>query len=394
MVDRLKSNSPNDAVDRSLQRIFLSAPHMSGRELEYVKQAFESNYIAPVGPQLNQFEAKFLELTGFKHCVAVSNGTSAIHLALRALGVKRGDIVLGSTLTFVGSVAPVRYLDAELVFVDSDRNTWNMDPNLLKREIQSLMKVGKKPAAVLPTELYGQACDLDAITAICDAYEIPVICDSAESLGALYKDRPVGRSARAAVFSFNGNKIITTSGGGMLASDDEDLIATSRYLATQARQPVLHYEHHDIGYNYRMSNVLAAIGIGQLEVLSDRVDRKREINARYQELIGDLPGIQFTSEAPYGRCNRWLTVITVDADRFGVSHLNIIDTLEANNIESRPVWKPLHMQKAFADCRVVGGSVAESLFATGICLPSGTAMTDDDLVRICKIIRSLASGGI
>ena len=362
---------------------------MSGNELEYVRQAFESNYIAPVGPQLNQFEERFLELSGFKHCVAVSNGTSAIHLALCSLGVGPGDIVLGSTLTFIGSVAPVSYTGAELVFIDSDRETWNMDPDLLEQEISSLLKAGKKPAAVLPTELYGQACDLDRIVEICQPHDIPVVCDSAESLGAQYRGAPVGRAARAATFSFNGNKIITTSGGGMLASDDQELIDHARYLATQARQPVLHYEHHDIGYNYRMSNVLAAIGIGQLEVLADRVNAKRNIFAQYQQHLADLPGISFMPEADYGRCNRWLTVMLVDEDEFGVSHLDIIEALESENIESRPVWKPLHLQKAFADCRCVGGEVAESLFQKGICLPSGTVMTEADIKRISDTIAAV-----
>lgn len=362
---------------------------MSGRELDYVKQAFESNYIAPVGPQLNQFEAKFLETTGFKHCVAVSNGTSAIHLLLRSLGVGEGDIVLGSTLTFVGSVSPVSYQNAELVFVDSDRETWNMDPNLLEEEIESLLKKGKKPAAVIPTELYGQPCDLDQIVKICDAHDIPVICDSAESLGAQYKGRPVGRAARAATFSFNGNKIITTSGGGMLASDDEELVKHCRYLATQARQPVLHYDHHEIGYNYRMSNVLAAIGTGQLEVLPDRVARKQAIFSLYEERLGVLPGIEMMPEANYGQSTRWLSVMLVDKDTFGASPLQIIEALEKENIESRPVWNPLHLHKAFAHCRCVGGEVAKSLYEQGICLPSGTAMTDAQVERVCNTISSL-----
>ncbi len=370
-------------------RIFLSAPHMSGRELDYVKQAFESNYIAPVGPQLNQFEEKFLETTGFKHCVAVSNGTSAIHLLLRAMDVGEGDIVLGSTLTFVGSVAPVSYQNAELVFIDSDRETWNMNPNLLEEEIKSLLNKGKKPAAVLPTELYGQPCDLDQIIEICQPHGIPVICDSAESLGAKYKGRHVGHAARAAAFSFNGNKIITTSGGGMLASDDEELVKHCRYLATQARQPVLHYDHHEIGFNYRMSNVLAAIGIGQLEVLHDRVTRKRAIFSMYKDQLGDLPGIDMMPEADFGESTRWLSVMLVDKNSFGVSPLQIIEALEKENIESRPVWNPLHLHKAFAHCRCVGGDVAKSLYEQGICLPSGTAMTDSQVERVCNIISSL-----
>ena len=370
------------------KRIFLSPPHMSGAELEYVKQAFESNYIAPLGPQLNQFEELFREISGFEHCLAVSNGTSAIHLALRSLGVQAGDQVLASTLTFVGSVSPVTYQHADIVFIDSDEQTWNLDPNILEDELKRMDAAGRLPKAVLPTELYGQACDLDAIVQICDRYQIPVVCDSAESLGATYRDRSVGKSARAATFSFNGNKIITTSSGGMLASDDSELIENCRYLATQARQPVRHYEHHDIGYNYRMSNVLAAIGIGQLEALSSRVDRKREVFDHYVTELGDLPGWQFMPEADYGRCNRWLTVATIDPEAFGATHEDVIVALEQQDIESRPVWKPLHLQKAFSKYRVVGGSVSEKLFNAGICLPSGTAMDAQDIDRICNIIRS------
>ena len=378
----MATNTPN----KKSSRIFLSAPHMSGNELEYVRQAFESNYIAPAGPQLNQFEDLFREISGFEHCVAVANGTSAIHLVLKSLGVGDGDIVLGSTLTFIGSVAPVKYVNAELVFVDSDEATWNMDPNLLEAEIKSLMAAGKKPAAVLPTELYGQPCDLDRIIEICKPHDIPVICDSAESLGASYKDRPVGVGARAATFSFNGNKIITTSGGGMVASDDPALIDHCRYLATQARQPVLHYEHHDIGFNYRMSNIVAAIGIGQLEVLADRVNKKRVIFDQYHNFLGDAPGLSFMPEAAYGRSNRWLTTMLVDPKAFGAQPLDIIAALDAENIESRPVWNPLHLNKAFADCRTVGGSVSESLYKHGVCLPSGTIMSESDVKRVSDII--------
>ena len=372
------------------KRIFLSPPNMSGRELEYIKQAFESNYIAPIGPQLNQFEAKFKEVTGFEHCVAVTNGTAAIHLVLRSLGIGPGDVVLGSTLTFIGSIAPVIYQNAELVLVDSDRETWNMDPNLLEQEIQSLLKQGMKPAAVIPTELYGQACDLDRILEVCNPHGIPVICDSAESMGAQYKGKSVGLSARAATFSFNGNKIITTSGGGMIGSNDEDLIKHCLYLSTQARQPALHYDHHEVGYNYRMSNIIAAIGIGQLEVLEERVNQKRAVFDQYQKLLGDLPGITFMPEASFGRANRWLTVILVDAKKFGSEPLEIIDELAKHNIESRPVWNPLHLNKAFENCRVVGGDVSEMLFRNGLCLPSGSAMSSEDIERICKIIKSTA----
>jgi dTDP-4-amino-4,6-dideoxygalactose transaminase len=375
--------------EKKSDRIFLSAPHMSGNEIDYVRQAFESNYIAPVGPQLNQFEAKFREITGFEHCVAVANGTCAIHLALRTLGVQQDDIVLASTLTFIGSVAAATYQKAELVFIDSERETWNMDPNLLEQEIKSLVAAGKRPAAVLPTDIYGQPCDLDVFRDICDPYDIPIISDSAESLGASYKDRHVGHRAKVATFSFNGNKIITTSGGGMIASDDQKLIEHCKYLSTQAREPVLHYEHKEVGYNYRMSNLLAAVGIGQLEVLKDRVNKKREITQMYQNFLGDVSGIQFMPEASYGRCNRWLTVIKIDSEKFGATPLEVIAALEAQNIESRPVWNPLHKTKAFANSRVVGGEVAESLYRDGICLPSGTIMEEEDIQRISEIIKTL-----
>jgi len=242
----------------------------------------------------------------------------------------------------------------------------------------------------LPTELYGQPCDLDRILEICKPYDIPVICDSAESLGATHRDRPVGHGAKATTFSFNGNKIITTSGGGMVASNDEKIVEHCRYLATQARQPVLHYDHHEIGYNYRMSNIVAAIGIGQLEVLPDRVNKKREIFDWYVEELADLPGVTFMPEASYGRCTRWLTTLTIDADKFGAGPLDVIAALEKENIESRPVWNPLHLHKAFNDCRVVGGSVSRELYEKGLCLPSGTIMTRNDVGRVATIVRSVS----
>ena len=376
--------NPTDVA--ASKRMFLSPPHMSGREIEYVKQAFDSNYIAPIGPQLNQFERTFREITGFEHCVAVSSGTAGLHLALLALGVKAGDVVLGSTLTFIGSVSSVRHCNAELVFVDSDRSSWNIDTDLLAEEIERLTAAGKKPAAVLPTELYGQPCDLDRIREICDPHEIPILCDSAESLGASYKDLPTGRKATVAISSFNGNKIITTSGGGMIASDDKSLIDQCGYLATQARQPVLHYEHNDIGFNYRMSNIVAAIGIGQLEVLGERVNQKRQIAAWYAERFAKVDGIELMPEIDNGRATRWLTVATLDPTLLSTRPLEVIAALEKHNIESRPVWKPLHLQKAFADCRCVGGQVATDLYETGICFPSGTTMTQSDVNRVCDIV--------
>ena len=379
-------------VHKKTDRIFLSAPHMSGKEVEYVRQAFESNYIAPVGPQLNQFEQRFREVSGFPHCVAVSSGTAGIHLVLHSLNVKAGDVVIASTLTFIGSVSAAHHLGAELVFIDSDKNTWNMDVNLLAREIDRLVAAGRKPAAVIPTEVYGQPCELGKIVDLCSRHQIPVICDSAESLGAKYEGGSVGRLATAAVFSFNGNKIITTSGGGMIASFDESLIKSCRYLSTQARQPVTHYEHVDVGYNFRMSNVVAAIGIGQLEVLGERVEKKRQIHLWYENYLQDVEGVDFLREAAYGRSNRWLTVVTLNPEKMDCSPSDVIEALEAQNIESRPLWKPMHLQPVFQNHRCVGGEVTESLFQRGLCLPSGTIMEQHDVKRICQIIRRVITG--
>lgn len=361
---------------------------MSGRELKYIQEAFECNFIAPVGPQLDKFEETFKQITGFKHCVAVANGTSAIHLGLKSLGIQQGETVLASTLTFIGSVSPVVFEKANPVFVDCDRATWNMDTELLAAEIERLVSSGSPPRAVLPTDLYGQCCDLDTIISICEPHDIPVLVDSAESVGATYRGRSAGFGAELAAFSFNGNKIITTSNGGILASNDRELVEHCRYLATQAREPVGHYEHREIGFNYRLSNVLAAIGIGQLEVLHERVRRARNIFAGYQQRLSGIDGVTFMPEAEYGDSNRWLSVALIDPVKFGCTHETIIEKLEQANIESRPIWKPMHLQPVFQDARVVGGNVAEELFSTGICLPSGTCLTDSDLDRICELIKS------
>ena len=429
---------------RNLKRIFLSPPHMGGEEMRFVKEAFESNYIAPIGPMVDAFEREFAEYVGIKHCVALSSGTAAMHLALRILGVGQGDDVIASTLTFIGSVTPVIFQGANLVFVDCDRASWNMDPDLLKEVLEDCKRRGKMPKAVVPTDLYGQCCDLPQIVSICNQYDIPVVCDSAEALGAVcystnselgmlnseLKEQEhinqlkinnskfkiahhAGVGARAAVFSFNGNKIITTSGGGMLASDDKGFIDYARNLSQQAREDFPHYEHTEIGYNYRMSNVLAAIGRGQLRVLDERVKRKREIFDYYQKALGDLPGIEFMPEASYGKSNRWLTVILITPEEFGAGRETVRWALEAENIEARPVWKPMHMQPVFNPqitqisqinsrkntqnkdrykARVVGGEVAEDLFTRGLCLPSGTAMTNSDLDRVIDTIFGKTTG--
>ena len=373
---------------------------MGGNELDFISEAFASNYIAPLGPMVDAFEQEFASYTGIPYCVALASGTSAMHLALRELGVGPGDEVLASTLTFIGSVSPATFLGAIPVFIDSDEQTWNMDPNLLADELADCARRGKLPNAVIPTDLYGQCCDLPRITDLCTRYEIPVVCDSAEAMGAFYQpaSRPLssdshggmrhsGSGARAAIFSFNGNKILNTSGGGMLASEDASLVAHARKLSQQARDPAPHYEHTEIGYNYRMSNILAAIGRGQLQVLDERVKAKRRIVSAYQELLSGLPGITFMPEASTGRSNRWLTVILIDLAEFGTTTDQVRLALEAENIEARPVWKPMHLQPVFQQCRVRGGRVSKRLFECGLCLPSGTAMSSNDIERVAEIIQ-------
>jgi len=359
---------------------------MSGEELKFVHDAFESNYIAPLGPQVDAFEREFAERVGIPYTVALSSGTAAMHLALKSLGVVPGDEVFASTLTFIGSVSPIVFQGASPVFIDSGRSTWNMDLNLLGSELKSCASRGKLPKAVIPTDLYGQCADYDQIQKICEYYDIPVIIDAAESLGAEYKDRSAGAACRASIFSFNGNKIITTSSGGILASEDNELIEYARKLSQQAREPFPHYEHMEIGYNYRMSNILAAIGRGQLQVLDERVKRKRHIFEYYKNTLGNISGIEFMPETAYGKSNRWLTVILITPQEFGVDREIVRLKLESENIESRPVWKPMHLQPIFKERRCVGGDVAEDLFRRGLCLPSGTAMSESDLNRVINVI--------
>jgi dTDP-4-amino-4,6-dideoxygalactose transaminase len=374
-----------------MSRLFLSPPHMGGNELRLIEETFASNYIAPAGPMITRFEKEFCEFTGIPYATAVSSGTAALHLALRLAGVGNGDRVYLSSLTFIGGVTPVLFQNATPVFVDCDERSWTMDPHLLAEALQKAAKQNALPKAVMPTDLYGQSCDLDAILEICEPYKIPVIVDSAESMGGRYKNRHCGNGALMAGYSFNGNKIITTSGGGMLASHDEKLIKEAQFLSHQARDAAPHYEHTTYGYNYRMSNVVAAIGCGQLAVLAERVKRRREIFASYQKALADLPGITFMPEADYGAANRWLTVITVDPAQFGATREDIRLALETKDIESRPVWKPMHLQPVFKDCAMIGGAVCERLFDNGLCLPSGTQMTEDDIGRVVDAIRSKAA---
>ena len=374
-------------------RLFLSPPHMGGREPEFVQQAFASNYIAPLGPMVDAFEKEFAAHVGIPHCLALASGTAATHLALRHLGVQPGDEILASTLTFIGSVTPATFERATLAFIDCDEASWNMDPAVLEQALADGARRGRLPKAVIPTDLYGLPCDLPRIKAICDRHGVPVICDSAEAVGAKCQGRHAGADAWAATYSFNGNKIITTSGGGMLASNDKGLVDHARKLSQQAREAAPWYEHVEIGFNYRMSNILAAIGRGQLEVRGDRGRRRREIFDGYRARLGGLPGISFMPEPAGWRSNRWLTVIQIDPAAFGTDTHAVRQALEAENVEARPVWKPMHLQPVFQGVKLWKAgptAVSERLFARGLCLPSGTAMTESDLDRVCGIVRRTA----
>jgi dTDP-4-amino-4,6-dideoxygalactose transaminase len=374
-----------------MQRLYLSPPHLGSAELELVRDAFASNWIAPVGPHVDAFEAELAQAVGVSHAVALSSGTAAIHLALRLIGVEPGDAVICPTLTFCATANPIVYEQGVPVFLDADPATWNIDPNLLQEELRERAVHGRLPRAVITVDLYGQAADYDALLEVCNRYDVPLIEDAAEALGATYRNRPAGSFGRCAALSFNGNKIITTSGGGALVSDDSHLIERARFLATQARDPAPHYQHSQIGFNYRMSNVLAAIGRGQLRVLGDRVAARRRIFDAYRARLAELPGLTFLPHAPYGQSNAWLTCITLDPVKFGADRHDLYHALDAAGIESRPVWKPLHLQPAFAGCPCRGGTVARNLFERGLCLPSGSAMTSADLDRVVEVIHRVAA---
>ncbi len=371
------------------QRIYLSAPHMSGQEQAYIQEAFAANWVAPVGPHIDRFEAEFAEKIGVKHAVAVSSGTAAMHLVIRHLNLQPGEEVFCSTGTFTASVNPVVFERGAPVFIDSDPATWNIDCNLLADELKRCARRGKLPRAVIAVDLYGQCADWDALRTICDLYRVPLIEDAAEALGATYRGKPAGSFGWANIFSFNGNKIITTSGGGMLVTNDAALATRARFLATQARDPAPHYEHSAIGYNYRLSNLLAGVGRAQLSVLDERVAARRAIFDEYQLALGSEPGISFMPEAAYGCSTRWLTCVLIDAEQFGASREDVRLHLESQNIESRPVWKPMHKQPVFKDCRCVGGEVSEQLFADGLCLPSGSSLTPADLDRVISAFLSV-----
>jgi dTDP-4-amino-4,6-dideoxygalactose transaminase len=370
-----------------MSRIWLSPPHLSGNERRYCDEAFDSNWIAPVGSQLDAFEREFAAKVGVKHAVAVASGTAALHLAMRIAGIGAGDEVICSSLTFIASATPALMQGAKPVFIDSDVKSWNMDPVLLAGFLEQRAKAGKIPKAIVPVHLYGQSADMDPILAVCKKHGVTILEDAAEALGATYKGRSPGVFGKAGVFSLTGNKIITTSVGGMLVTDDAAFAERARYLATQARDPVAHYQHSDWGYNYRMSNVLAGIGRGQLEQLDDKVNRRRAHCDAYKAAFADLPGVTFMPEADFGRCTRWLTCLTVDPKVAGTDRETIRLALDASNIESRPVWKPMHLQPVFADCEMIGGAVSEKLFADGLCLPSGSGMTDAERDRVIAAFR-------
>ena len=371
------------------KQILLSTPHMGEQELEFIKEAFNTNWIAPVGPHLNAFEQEFCQIVGSKYAAAVSSGTAALHLALRLVGVEPGDEVFCSTLTFIASASPILYLGAKPVFIDSDYLSWNMDPHLLREALAERAKINKLPKAIVLVHLYGQTADLDPIVELCHEYNIPLIEDAAEALGATYKGKSPGTFGKVGIFSFNGNKMITTSGGGMLVSDDPELIEKARFLATQARDSAAHYQHSEIGYNYRLSNILAGIGRGQLQVLQERVAARRGNFQIYQQGLAHLPGIKLMPEANYGTHSRWLTCLTIDPNLAKIDPETIRLHLANQNIESRPVWKPLHLQPIFANSEVIGGEVAEDLFYRGLCLPSGSNLSVTDLKRVIVEIEKI-----
>ncbi|MDY3959384.1 DegT/DnrJ/EryC1/StrS family aminotransferase [Romboutsia timonensis] len=371
-----------------MKRIYLASPHMGDEEMKYIQQAFDTNWVAPLGPNVEGFENELKEYVNVKNATALSSGTSAIHLALKVLGVKEGDVVFCSSLTFSATVNPVIYEKAIPVFIDSDYKTWNMSPKALQNAFDDAVKNNKLPKAVIVVNLYGQSADYDEILKICNKYNVPVIEDAAESLGTTYKDRQTGTIGEIGIFSFNGNKIITTSGGGMMVSNNEEYTKNALFLATQAREAKRHYEHKEIGYNYRMSNICAGIGRGQLKVLDERISKKKYIYESYKKAFENIDDIEMMPiyESP----NYWLSVMTIK-EGSSIKPIDIMEKLEKENIESRPVWKPMHMQPVFKGYNFFSdldeGSVSEDLFNRGVCLPSDTKMTDEDLNRVIDLVK-------
>ena len=377
-----------------MKRIYLSPPEAVAGERALLLDAFDSNWIAPMGPHVDAFEREFAAAVGVPHAAALSSGTAALHLALIALGVGRGDDVITSSLTFAATANAITYVGARPVFIDASEATWTMDPDLLEEELADRNRRGRMPAAVLTVDLYGQCADYSRIARICLRYGVVLIADAAEALGATCGGRSAGAFGECAAFSFNGNKIITTSGGGMLVSHRRDIVERARHLATQAREPVAHYEHVEIGYNYRLSNLLAAIGRGQLADLPRKIDRRRAVNRAYRQALAARPGITFMPEAEYGRSNCWLTCILIDPVEFGATREQVRLALESENVEARPVWKPMHMQPVFRNAEVRGGAVAARLFEHGLCLPSGSGLTTDEQQRVVDAVQATPRLGI
>ncbi|MEX2381106.1 MAG: DegT/DnrJ/EryC1/StrS family aminotransferase [Opitutales bacterium] len=373
-----------------MQRIFLSPPHQNGLEPELIQEVLQSNYLAPAGPMLDRLEATMSRISGCPHCLALNTGTAALHLAIRHLldrdrrSDPRPPVVIAASLSFIASVAPALHMGCEVWLTDVEEESWTMDPILLSHALTDAQAEGRQILCVLPTDLFGQACDLAAIRGLCDSTGIPVLCDSAEALGV----ERTGPDPWAQVFSFNGNKIITCSGGGILATHDGELARHARKLSMQAREDFVHYEHRELGYNYRLSNLLAGVAVAQLETLRDRVRTRRGIFEGYRERLQSVDGISFMPEANWNQSTRWLSVIRIHPETFGRDREQVRLALEAENIESRPVWKPLHRQPALRHLRCYGGEISDLLFSEGLCLPSGSALTDDDLDRICAVLLS------
>ena len=387
-----------DIYDRRTlsRRIHLSAPHMGELEKGFIEEAFETNWIAPIGPNVDAFEQEMAEMLDVSSAAAFSSGTASIHLALLVLGISEGDTVFCSTLTFVASANPVLYQKAEPVFIDSEPGSWNMSPQALERALVEAKANNRLPKAVIVVNLYGQSADMDPILELADAYGVPVIEDAAESLGAKYKDRASGTFGLLGIYSFNGNKIITTSGGGMLVSNNPDLIEKARFLSTQAREPEIHYEHREIGYNYRMSNILAGVGRGQLRVLDDRIRARRKLFDAYQEAFSGSSHFTWMPEPDWSYSNRWLSVCTINPEASQINARKLIHQLSQEMIEVRPVWKPMHLQPLFAGAAYYphgNTSISDEIYQTGICLPSGSSMTDDDVQRVTDTIKDKIGSG-
>ncbi|HEV8297181.1 MAG TPA: aminotransferase class I/II-fold pyridoxal phosphate-dependent enzyme [Acidimicrobiales bacterium] len=369
-----------------MSRLYLSPPDVGAVERALLLDAFDSNWVAPLGPHVDAFEAELAARVGVPYAAALSSGTAALHLALLILGVGPGDDVLVPSFTFAATAYAVAYVGARPVFVDSETCSWNMDPHLVAAELDRRAAAGQLPAAVIAVDLYGQCADYEQLGAACRSYDVPLIEDSAEALGATYHGQPAGGFGAIGVFSFNGNKIITCGGGGMLVAENEAHVVRARYLATQARDPAPHYQHSETGYNYRLSNLLAAVGRGQLRDLDAKVARRRAINRRYREHLEAIAGIDFLPVSPQGQPTHWLTCITIDPAQFGVDREDVRLRLEAADIESRPTWKPMHLQPVFAGCPAIGGALSARIFDRGLCLPSGSAMADADVDRVAAIV--------